>query len=268
MSPRVQHAWNDSMNVLLNFLGFDINKATFFHLGRYSLHLVLQKELPMHKHFNLAIVPHCFLPIEAVTKIHYSFVSLVLSNLQFPFCCWDTLAINLEEMSLDYLHFLFPFPMRPVTLSYSNLAKEDLAHPSVLPFFSSLSHTHTLSLFMKLSLNSVTRLGEFWKISATKFTTKVAQIFGKLFGLFGKHFFWSKKLPWPHFGNFWENWAIFYSTIWSHCLCKRKAVLFFASVSAFGTWLEWKEGCCCWCCQVISINRLWSNAVSSTVISF
>ena len=151
MSPRVQHAWNDSMNVLLNFLGFDINKATFFHLGRYSLHLVLQKELPMHKHFNLAIVPHCFLPIEAVTKIHYSFVSLVLSNLQFPFCCWDTLAINLEEMSLDYLHFLFPFPMRPVTLSYSNLAKEDLAHPSVLPFFSSLSHTHSISLHEVIS---------------------------------------------------------------------------------------------------------------------
>ena len=57
----------------------------------------------------------------------------------------------------------------------------------------------------------MTRLGDFWKFSATTFIAKVAQLFGKLFGHFEKQHYCVHI-----FGNFWRYWAAFYSTIWSH----------------------------------------------------
>ena len=96
-------------------------------------------------HFALcAILLFSNLKCHKISLFCLGFSSCPIFTAQFPFCCWDTLVINLE-MSLDYLHFLFSFfflsffpsfPKRPVTLSYSNLVKEDLAYPSVLPFFS------------------------------------------------------------------------------------------------------------------------------------
>ena len=64
--------------------------------------------------------------------------------------------------------------------------------------------------------DSVTRLGNFWKFSATKFLTKVAQMIGNFFGNVEKPHSNVKTAVdtfWATFGNIS---ATFYSNIWSH----------------------------------------------------
>lgn len=75
-------------------------------------------------------------------KVSQNFIILswffFLSNLHcsIPLLLLRHLGHKFRDVSgLSTLSF-FPFPKRPVTLSYSNLVKEDLAYPSVLPFFS------------------------------------------------------------------------------------------------------------------------------------
>ena len=63
-------------------------------------------------------------------------------------------------------------------------------------------------------LISVTRLGDFWTFSATKFIAKEVKMIGNFLGYFKK----------PHYyalaafrATFRKNWATFYSNIWLHC---------------------------------------------------
>ena len=51
-------------------------------------------------------------------------------------------------------------------------------------------------------VNSVTRVGYFWKILATNFLAKVSQIFGDFLGYFGKYRFWSNNCDGYFLGHF------------------------------------------------------------------
>ena len=42
IGPTFKHVWNDAMHTLYNFIGFVVN-TTAYHLGWYSLHLLLLK---------------------------------------------------------------------------------------------------------------------------------------------------------------------------------------------------------------------------------
>ena len=42
IGPTVKHVWNNAMRLMWNIWVFDIN-STAFRLGRYSLHLLLQR---------------------------------------------------------------------------------------------------------------------------------------------------------------------------------------------------------------------------------
>ena len=76
---------------------------------------------------------------------------------------------------------------------------------------------HSVSCYtLENVIGSATRLGDFWKLLATYFIAKVAQIFGKLIGLFEKHHGYSKNCCACIFATFEEIWATFYSTVWSH----------------------------------------------------
>ena len=77
-------------------------------------------------------------------------------------------------------------------------------------------HASMIRLPTMLLPTSVTRLGSFESFWATIFITKVAQIFGKLFGHFESIILKVKNHVVYIFGIFWRNWATFYSTIWSH----------------------------------------------------
>ena len=63
-------------------------------------------------------------------------------------------------------------------------------------------------------VNSVTRLGDFWKFLVTNFITRVAKMFGDLLGYFER--FLSKSAVKTFWAIFGKNWAPFNSNIWSH----------------------------------------------------
>ena len=65
-------------------------------------------------------------------------------------------------------------------------------------------------------MNSMTRLGNFFKKLVTNISTKVAKCFVTL-GYFEKHHFSSKNSRGCFLANFWKIWATRYFGIWSHC---------------------------------------------------
>ena len=93
-----------------------------------------------------------------------------------------------------------------------------------------------------LIIACVNRLGDFLKFLRTKFLAKVAQIFSNNFWLFWKmELFMSTDLK-TFWAFFVENWATFYSNIWSHwlwlnCVCK-----FPHKLGKFH--ISWTNGCC------------------------
>ena len=70
--------------------------------------------------------------------------------------------------------------------------------------------------------NRVTRLCDFWNLFGTKFPAKEAQIFSNIFGSIVKN--GTFMLNWYGYflGNFIENWATFYSNIWSHWIERKR----------------------------------------------
>ena len=70
---------------------------------------------------------------------------------------------------------------------------------------------------MMSAIDSVTRLGDFFKVLGTKISSKEAQTIGNFLGYFEKpHSDVKTALAsyWATFGE--KNWATFYSNIWSH----------------------------------------------------
>ena len=55
-----------------------------------------------------------------------------------------------------------------------------------------------------------------WNIFWSSYLTKVSRIFDKSLGYFEKRHVLSKNCCGYFLGNFWKNWATFYSQIWSH----------------------------------------------------
>ena len=87
-----------------------------------------------------------------------------------------------------------------------------LQRRNVQKWSSSSSYHHHLTPPIR-----VTRLGDFWKYSATKFLAKVAQIIGNILGYFEYPHSYVKTAVatfWATLGNIW---ATFYFNIWSHC---------------------------------------------------
>ena len=75
-------------------------------------------------------------------------------------------------------------------------------------------------------MTSGTRLGDFWKLLATNFLTKVAQIFGNFLGYCEKHYSVSKNCCGSFLDIVWEIWTTFYSNIWSHWTWRRPWIYF------------------------------------------
>ena len=65
-------------------------------------------------------------------------------------------------------------------------------------------------------ITSVTRLSDYWKLLASIFFTKVAEIFGNFLGYCEKHYFVSRNCCGYLLAIVWKMWATFYSNIWSH----------------------------------------------------
>ena len=65
--------------------------------------------------------------------------------------------------------------------------------------------------------SSVTRLGNFWKVLATKFIAKEAQMIYNFLGYFEKPHYYEKTVLATFGATFGKNWATFYS-ICSHWL--------------------------------------------------
>ena len=78
-----------------------------------------------------------------------------------------------------------------------------------LSFSLSQSRKYSLSLTLKGSQNSVTRLGDFWKFRAEIFVLKVAQILNAFWGYFDTWHFLGKNYCVYFLGIFWPN---FYPT--------------------------------------------------------
>ena len=65
-------------------------------------------------------------------------------------------------------------------------------------------------------------------------------------GYFWKHRYWNKNWSGYFLGNFWYNWATFYSCIWSH----RPPTITVHLIELFSVWPWWK------------VSRLWRSADS------
>ena len=65
-------------------------------------------------------------------------------------------------------------------------------------------------------------------------------------GYFWKHHYWNKNWSGYFLGNFWYNWATFYSCIWSH----RPPTITVHLIELFSVWPWWK------------VSRLWRSADS------
>ena len=60
-------------------------------------------------------------------------------------------------------------------------------------------------------------IGRFFKVLGNKISSKRSPKLLATFGLFWKTLFFRKNCIGYFLGNFWKNWATFYSNIWSHC---------------------------------------------------